>query len=408
MIAIFLNSREWGGVDILIERLAVYLNKQNINFVIVDHKNSRLRGQLPPGHFIEHYEIAILAKKVTHVLVPSITKLRYKSFPWQELSHAKLLTWIVHPNDPFRAYFPFSGYLLDCIGYRGVNPLKSIFHSHTKILSNFFCNLASGKSLVVMDGATQRSLKYFYPDLRHDVDCVPIPSPVSFERESKLESNDAVSIGYLGRIDHFKWSALQYVVEHDLAAMASSRPVELHAVAGGTHLHKLKELCILKRIAFHSYGYLPIEEAKKILTEKTNVAIAMGTSALDIAGTGLPCIVIDPALGFCSSPQTLFRYVHETIDHTLGEYRDIPHYVAGKSPLVDLVNAENLEKASKVSRIYVSLNHDPDRCFEKLTRCIYGSSISIRDTHHGMKFLETSFLRVKSKPIKSVLENFVD
>ena len=118
MILIYSNTGEWGGVDVLIARLAKYLSDRNRAFRILEPAGSRLRTQLPEKFFVDFCQVDGIAQQVTHVLFPSLAKLRDPNVPWHSLAHAYALAWIVHPNDVFRGFFPFSGRAMDLAGYK--------------------------------------------------------------------------------------------------------------------------------------------------------------------------------------------------------------------------------------------------------------------------------------------------
>lgn len=404
MIAIYLNTSEWGGVDVLTARLSTYLTSRKIKFCIIEPKEGRIRKELPNVYFVSLEEVHGISHLITHVFFPSVNKLRDPVFPWNDLSHAKVLTWIVHPNDVFCGFFPFSGMLIRLIGYQAAFLLRCIFRSHARIYDKFFCKLVEKNALIVIDGATQRSLKFFVPTISTTPITVPIPSVLS-ESVPKSKTEKGLSIGYLGRMDSMKWSAVKPFVLKVLAPLASNQKITLHVISEGSHLLKLEKLCKNNNIGFQGYGYRPNAEARQIIISKTDVAVAMGTSALDLAGSGHPCIVLDPSLGMFAHRQNLFRYIHETDDFTLGEYRDFPGYVRGRANFSTLIEPSELISASALSKSYINSSHNPDQCFKNLFDCLQGSQIKIEELHRYIRSLEESFSSVKANLLFAVLRS---
>lgn len=403
MIAIYSNTGEWGGVDILIGRFANYLYSRGIEFCIIEPDGGRSRKELPNARFVNPDQVQLVANRVTHVFVPSVSKLRDPQFPWAPLAHAKVLTWVVHPNDVFRSFFPYSSASMNIFGYRVVKPLRHLFRTHTNLFDALFARLIKEKALIVMDGATRRSLKYFAPALDTEPEMVPIPSPLTDEIAARNQDSGKLSIGYLGRMDVMKWSAIRPFIRYTLAPMAKKRRIALHLVSEGSHLSRLMQLCAEAGIECHCYGYLPNQQAREVIFSRTDLAVAMGTSALDIAGAGHPCVVIDPSLGALARRQKRFRFVHETEDYTLGEFRDFPGYVEGRREFEELTDKNQLHIACLKGREYVQQAHDPVRCFDELFNRIHDSNLQVAELGKHIRSLILSFSHVKAHPLSHVV-----
>lgn len=403
VIAIFLNTVEWGGVDVLTARLAEYLSLRRIDFFIIEPEGGRVRREVSQAKFIRPDQVHLIAERVTHLFVPSISKFRDPLFPWQDLAHAKVLAWIVHPNDPFSRFFPLSRLLLSTLGYRVVPFLRHVFSSHAKLLDLFFSKLTKEKALIVMDGATQRALKFFYPKLSSESEIVPIPSPVGNVYRGVRKTDGYLSIGYLGRMDQMKWSAIKPLIIHEIAPIAQRRKVIFHFVSEGSHLTDLKKICSKFDIELHGYGYLPNQQARELIVARTDFAIAMGTSALDMAGSGHPCVMLDPSLGLFAPRQRKFRYVHESDAYTLGEYRDFPHYFESSRSFQDLLEGDDLEAVALRERSYVQRAHDPSKCFDALMNRLLNSTLEVTAISTDVQALNRSFEAVKSNPLAHFL-----
>lgn len=398
LIAIYSNTGEWGGVDVIIMRLSAYLTSREYPHCIIEPEGSRLRLELPSALFVSPDDVQSVSNLVTHVVAPTVSNLRDSKFPWRDLQHAKILVWVVHPNDVFWGFFPFSGLLMRLFGYRAATLLKRTFSCHTKLYFSFFRKLVDCGALVVMDGATRRTLNYFIPVLSSEPVIVPIPAPLT-EIVGRHEVRTQLAIGYLGRMDRMKWSAMKPFVLNVLAPLTKERSVALHVVAEGSHLTMLQKLCERNGIEFHSYGYQPNNHARRIMVTHTDVAVAMGTSALDLAGSGHPCIVLDPGLWLFTRYQKRFRFIHETDDFTLGEYRDFPGYVRGRAAFSELISDHELTAASSLGRSYVKNAHDPAQCFDTLLSCINSSTLVVGELFNKFRLLEASSSNLKNHPI---------
>lgn len=406
MIAIFLNTKIWGGVDVLTARLAYHLRDRDIPFCIIEPRESRIREELPWAEFIEPKETAVLRNKVTHLIAPSISKLRDEEFPWSNVGNANFLAWVVHPNDAFRGFFPFSGKLLDLFGPRMARPLQSAFYRHSLVTNNLMSALVGSSALVVMDGAATRALRFYYPDISKPCPIVPIPAlSTATHRRDGISKN--TSIGYFGRVDFFKWSALKPFIKSTLSELSKTQPIEFHAVSEGDYMERLSDTCAANGIEFFSHGFMPNHEAKKLLAEKTDVVLAMGTAALDVAGAGHPCIILDPAVGRFARHQTKFRFVHETDDYTLGEFRDSPGYVMASRSFGDCIQKEQLELAAVLGKKYVAERHDPVNCFDSLLANLYASRITVAEVGEKVRSVSRSFDKIKGSPLTSIFGGMI-
>ena len=404
MILIYMNTKEWGGVDVIVERFAAFLDERGIEFAIVEEEGSRLRERLPGAAFYSNSEVETLNGKVRHIFLPSVSKLHNQNLPLLLFKSANVFSWVVHPNDVFRGFFPLSGKLLDLVGYKAVPILRTLIPKHRRLFDAFFEAMVARDALSVMDGATARSLNYFVPSIAPDtLHVLPVPSPINQYATKQISqryaAGGAVSIGYVGRMDTMKWSAIKSFVKSILVPLARLRKVAFHVVSEGGFTDELRSICIANNIEIFIYGYQPNQTARDIVSTKTDLAIAMGTSALDIAASRHPCIIIDPAVIPRASPQRLFRFVHEIEGFTLGEFRDFPHYETGIHDIESVLSGSELMGAAELGYDYVAANHDPAACFTSLLRRIQESALSAGEAHELITELTTSFARAKSNPL---------
>lgn len=245
MILIYTNSGGYGGVEILTQRFIQYLSERNIDFRIAERAGTRLYSMLPSEKIIEPESIERFGKFFSHAFFPSVSRMRPIGHQWEYLRHVKALGWIVHPNEPIRSFIPFAGKLVDLFGYTGISWLQFLFCYHNKLVDHFFRTSLLKQGLIAMDGATVRSLKHFFKDLG-DVPYVPIPAPTIAQTNGRKASTPTTHVGYLGRIDAFKMSALKPFLEHSLAG----RDVCFHIVGEGPELGHLIELCQRKDIRY--------------------------------------------------------------------------------------------------------------------------------------------------------------
>lgn len=235
-------------------------------------------------------------------------------------------------------------------------------------------------ALSAMDEGTARAVEYFYPKLPGRLPIIPVPAPIDEPINGVSPAKDAFTFGYLGRMDEVKFSALGPFVENNLVEIAKTRRVRLLAITVGTHVEDLKETCANAGVELDLRGFLPNHEARELLRNQTHLGLAMGTAALDIAATGHPCIYIDPAERSGTRPQTSFRFVHETDNFTLGQYRDFPIYPGGVRSLQETVRLIEEDPTIGIQgRDYVRMQHNPDVISKTMLEYIEKSTLIMSD-----------------------------
>lgn len=396
MLAIVTDHWTWSGVDVLVQRFAGFLRAKSVPFCLVADGPSRLQVETPWAPVITTGELSHRCRNgfISAIYFPTASMLRRQDLPWRSLGNIPVFTLLVQPYEPVTRYVPALTLLIERIGFAAVDIVRAIIPGHLRQVGTLFRDLAARGALGVMDGASNRALRHFFPGIA-DAQLLPIPAPVA-ERPAWERSHDpgVVSFGYLGRMDPLKWSALQPVIVHELSVLARSTTVELHAVAEGPCMAQLRAACDRAGIKLFAHGYLPNASARELLARRTSIGLAMGTSALDLAGSGLPCIIIDPAARLKARRQRFFHFMHEARDHTLGEYRDFAAYEQHGRMFADCVAMAADPARGAADYAYVRSRHDPDTIFEATLRAIQQSRLTGEILAAHVEAIESSFSRM--------------
>lgn len=405
MIAIWADAQIFGGIQVLIVRFSQYLSKNSIPFILISTKGTRISDELYWAKQVDPCDLKDFDAHIDYVFFPHVCNLRQDIY-WEKFSDSRILCWLVHPTEVFSSFFPVVNRLLALFGYPVASWAKKVLASHNVKLCLLLQKLVSGHALIVMDGATRRGLKFFFPEVVGECELVPIPSPTEDVVWLQKKNSPRISIGYLGRIDEFKASALLPFIEYDLKALSDKHPIEMHFVSEGNCLSQVINLCHIQNIIVHNYGFVPNAEARRILRERTDFAVCMGTAALDIAAAGHPCIVIDPSLKRPKSGQRKFRFVHELEDFTVGEFRDFERYNPGRHSLEQVVRmVKSDEGLGSRGLEYVAEHHSPDRVFASLLGAIKTSSVYGKDVEILSSDVRKSFLSI-DRAVRRLLPRF--
>ena len=398
MLAIYMNSREWGGVDVLAARFAEHLRERELPFLFIDGEDSRLRQEASWAPFLTPEQAAQGQAQADAIFFPSIAKLRDPCIPWSiAKNNARSFAWIVHPNDVSFHMMPLARRLVGRFGPNAYKLARLARPQHFRLVRNTLAEMIDRGSVAVMDGATKRSLNHYY-GLNAEPLQIPIPAPLgAASTVSRQPGGARLTFGYLGRLDAFKWSALRPFVETGLAGLARHRDISLLAITDGPFAQDLRTLCKQHKIELEITGFLPNNQARTCIRQRVDIGVAMGTAALDIAAESRPCIVIDPAFDVRGEAQRLYRFIHETDDFTLGEYRDFAAYRETGRSLETLVSESLADPdASRKSREYVATRHDPETIFENLLGRIENSELPASGLRNMADRINQSFRKSAS------------
>lgn len=410
MLAIYAEASIYGGAEVLIIRFSEFLRNNSVPFILITRKGTRISEVLSWANQTDRQNICAYKDKITHVFVPNIPGLRCDINLQSFSAETKILSMVLHPTEMYTSFFPCTERLFELFGYSSSVWIKRIFFWHKTHILRLLTKLVNNDGLVTMDGATTRGMNYFYPEIASEYSIIPIPAVAKYESKSKNIQPSRLSIGYLGRMDEIKFSAVRPFITSTLKSLTKYRKVEFHFVGEGGLVNALKKACEETGIIFIDYGFQLNEEAKKILRSKTDLTVCMGTAALDMGGIGHPCIIIDPAHFAKTKPQKLFRFVHEIEEYCIGEFRDFSGYVEGLHTFAEIVDI--LEKDSDIGICayrYVNSKHNPNIVFQILLKRILDSracatevaplTVAVSKSYHAIDFRVRSCLNWLRRPV---------
>lgn len=117
------------------------------------------------------------------------------------------------------------------------------------------------------------------------VDNFQIKSPTG----SYLKNNE-ISFLWLGRLDNDKYNTILTFI-NELEALSSSYKIKLYIAGYGNKENKLHEICSSLSFETIFLGKVVGIDLEKLISQKIDVGLAMGTSAFDIAKFSKPVIV---------------------------------------------------------------------------------------------------------------------
>lgn len=390
VVYIFADSAAYSGVDVLFERLALYLITKGRKVFIVEKPGGVLSSRLAGNCTI--LDATTDTPKEIGCVVCNFSRIG-KAVMWAKpIEDMRILVWYLQPNDIFSTYFPLAGTASRLGGFSGLKLwIRLQFWQYWK-LRKLVNLMTQGKGFINMDGACGRSLDYFLNENIAEK-CVLIPIPVPprprTARAVAMPQSPLI-LGYLGRMDAVKYSAIKPLLQQiSIIGKQRNIPIEMSFVGCGPMENALEAECVRLGITLTNHGFQHNDKAIEILAKEANIGIAMGTAALDLASIGIPTIIIDPSLNLNTPAQTKYRFVHEIEDQSLGEYRDMPLYCPGLHSLETIV--ELLMKWPELSiagNEYVTAKHNTYNIMKSTLASIDECTSTIKDIYKLAQKLE--------------------
>ena len=127
------------------------------------------------------------------------------------------------------------------------------------------------------------------------IDYLPVPIDDDYIRpeksiDYKRVGGDAMSFMWLSRIDHDKKHTLMTVI-NDLVEANKTTPCKLIVVGDGNALDEVKQFSAGKEMEIEFVGRCFCDELNRLIDERVDVGVGMGTSGLEIAKRGKPVIM---------------------------------------------------------------------------------------------------------------------
>jgi hypothetical protein len=293
-----------GGTNVLLNRTRKYLIDSDFEVVSLDECESKPGTEidlaiLPTSEM--RYITVLLSKKINikHVLVWAMGSLAFQSA---------------------------------LVNHMNISIAYKIITLPLRIFSNvLLASLLSDRAVIFTDEvgmhADIRYLKNKPSNLDDLIFPIAIDAIVDIRR--RLFSGRPRRFMWIGRIDRdFKVLPLLKVIRDISSALSRgvlTGEIEFFIIGTGDGVDLIqKEIDINKSIVFKWQDKVNLEDLPTMIIENTDVLIAMGTSALEGARCGIPTVIVQPFSNAEQEPALPYRWLHQTVGHSLGEFPGIP------------------------------------------------------------------------------------
>lgn len=368
-IAFFFPSNKIGGVEVMYARITEILVSRGFEVEIIDYQDGtmvRLLRDKKVDFKLNPYLPGNQIKIDAEYCVTSLLHL-YKANQLFD-DKVKLLFWDDHPHNLI-VHFGHHR-LITLLGHELFRLYCSIFRAKTfKQIRNFLYKALDSQGVVFMCDYNFYFNKLFF-GIAHDPVLIPIPVELKrlVSRQNNFES-ETIHCSYLGRLDADKYLICADLM-HDIIDYNKNNRIKLklHIIGSGTHIGKIEEICATQPETFELHGVIRGNELDHFFSNKIDLSFAVGTSALESAGMGIPTVFLRTPSLEISGLKNRYVWVYNINHFDLAVEKTM---LTNKEKLLNmdqlLNNFLNIEAETGVKCYeYIKNNHAIDSVIEKL------------------------------------------
>jgi hypothetical protein len=311
-----------GGVSVLFLRLAEELARNGVRTAIVDYADGFMaRNRNPQTRLLEYRDdVPLQLPEDCVVVLQAMTP--WSIFPSLRFpQRARLLFWNCHPFNLVPT-MPGLRRLMQSNAAIGAVLLRTVLRSYRNTMTRFVRLLLSRQALAFMDRTNLRTTEQYLGIEVGEAPMLAIPAPAApaFSRAAARSAGDKLRVTWVGRLVDFKYYPLRNAIEQlDAIQRTLGLPIECDVIGGGDHEAQLrKDVLACANVQVRFLGELPLAAVEEHLAQRTDVLIAMGTSALEGARLGVPTLLLD--LSYRKVPAGYaFSWLHERDGYSLAD-----------------------------------------------------------------------------------------
>ena len=298
-------------------------------------------------------------------------------------SETKVLFWTLF-------HFNLVPYFLPLSGLRYIhNQAKILKHLDNILKKKYYSQLRSlvrkmhnKQSLYFMDNSNFNITKEHLnlPEFAPNILPICIGNLKKNKKKIFQKSSKNLQMCWIGRIESFKTTILIYLIKKlEQQSSISKKKINFSIIGYGNDLEKLKKI---KRYNKHlNISFLGAMEPKFMhdyLIKNIDCAFAMGASALESGGLGIPTILLD--FSFKGIPLNYnFKWLFESDGNNLGHLIDYSNDF-NKHSIRDIISTlENDNSIGLKCMEYVKKHHSAQIIAEKLIKAAKSSNFKWRD-----------------------------
>lgn len=380
VVVFFYPSKNIGGVQTLFYRIGKQLS-DSFDVCYVDeidgfYTQSGVRDFATIVNTTSSFNM-FNTKDVVVILPPSEIIKAKKYFQGGE----RMFMWHVHPYNTISFIPGFN--LFTKFNKNKIRLLLNVFYRRPfQKLKALLLLAIQKKSLFFMDGANLEVFDYFYSNNIKPKKLIPIPvfCPKHEKKTVDISGEGQEKVVWVGRIEHFKASILDFVIQEFLALKDVRERYIFVVVGDGIELERF----ILKYKAYpciHFVGTYSPNQLSLLLNENIKISFCMGTAALETAKMSIPTILLDAF--YNEVPDTYkFKWLYESPDFNLGKVIDksVHGYFLGEKLLNVFNELDDREAEVSIKCFdYVNSNHNINGITKLVANSIADAELTFND-----------------------------
>jgi hypothetical protein len=153
----------------------------------------------------------------------------------------------------------------------------------------------------------------------------PIPIDVKLSTVTRIYPGSPQRVMWIGRIDRdFKMLPLLRVIRDISNAVRNNSftsNIEFLIVGSGDGDELVQqEISNISNMKFTWLKWVDIDKLDELLSNEVDILFAMGASALQGASMGIPTVIVKPFSHPSQETSKMYRWIHHTVGHSLGEF----------------------------------------------------------------------------------------
>jgi hypothetical protein len=382
----FFPYHEVSGVPVLFARMAEHIARRGVSTRVFDFPDGAMARALvdvPDVEVVPFREGEPVRLGAERVLVLQAILPYTLRTELQPDAATRLAFWTLHPMCWIPTLVPLPA-ARDCQArHVALNrrAMRVVAPRLRRKLDDFLVSLHTSGSLAFMDGTTFDSTVQRLGARIEDPKFMPVPCQPS-ARNVKSGCGPGVGgpfhMAWVGRIADFKVHVLRHTLREAVALAEQGMEIRFSIVGDGPELASLRsQFQAPNALDIRWMGTMHMDAVHRLLVEDVHLLCAMGTSALEGAGLGVPTLLLDVAYGPVS-PQYGFRWIFDTSRFSLGDLVDSEGMGVGNLTLLEAVDAvrAGFEAISDISYNYTVDNHSIERIGEQFMEFVGGASFT--------------------------------
>lgn len=380
-IGIYAPAKMYGGTELLFIRLAFFLSKRDLSIDLIDIEGGCISNLDTCDGINVVFTKDFDAHQYSEIILSS-KNYRDFIFKYGKSYSGSVFIWQLHPDELCAYFFPyinrlrfFNQYFFSIVS----NLLNLIYRGRVAKLINLIVQLEKENKVWYMDGTSYTSTRKWLGLGNGDQSAVTfmpvvVNIPADGLAKNRKKNDKSVNALIVSRItkDFKVYPIFKLMESLRIYAETHLVKISLEIVGNGDGVSLLENEILLYSTSLYftvkMHGFMPIEEVKKAIYPKIDIAFAMGTSALDSASYKIPTVLVPGLTNNVNADDIRYKWLYDTSNFSLGDFHNSENYDGSFSKFENLIDSflKDGDAIGESCYEYVINNHADDVVFSKI------------------------------------------